>query len=44
MKLNDEYVKLHKNMLYETYLKIVYNSKDYDNITRSKMIEEIIKE
>ena len=44
MKLNDEYVKLPKNMLYETYLKIVYNSKDYDNITRSKMIEEIIKE
>ena len=44
MKLKDEYVNLPKEMLYETYLKIVYNTKDYDNITRSKMLEEIIKE
>ncbi len=44
MKLKDEYIKLPKGMLYETYLKIVYNPKDYDNITRSKMLEEIIKE
>ena len=44
MKLKDEYIKLPKEMLYETYLKIVYNPKDYDNITRSKMLEEIIKE
>ena len=44
MKLKDEYLKLPKEMLYETYLKIVYKSKDYDNITRNKMLEEIIKE
>lgn len=44
MKLKDEYSKLPKEMLYETYLKIVYKSKDYDNITRNKMLEEIIKE
>lgn len=44
MKLKDEYLKLPKEMLYETYLKIVYKTKDYDNITRNKMLEEIIKE
>lgn len=44
MKLKDEYIKLPKNMLYETYIKIVYRTKDYDNIARSKMIEEIIRE
>ena len=44
MKLKDEYLKLPKEMLYETYLKIVYKPKDYDNITRNKMLEEIIKE
>ena len=44
MKLKDEYLKLPKDILYETYLKIVYKSKDYDNITRNKMLEEIIKE
>ncbi len=44
MKLKDEYVKLPKELLYETYLRIVYNSKNYDNITRSKMLDEIIEE
>lgn len=44
MKLKDEYLKLPKEMLYETYLRIVYKTKDYDNITRSKMLDEIIKE
>lgn len=44
MKLKDEFIKLPKEMLYETYLKIVYDEKDYDNITRNKMLEEIIKE
>lgn len=44
MKLKDKYINLPKEMLYETYLKIVYRAKDYDNITRSKMIEEIVKE
>lgn len=44
MKLKDEYLKMPKEMLYEKYLKIVYKPKNYDNITRSKMLEEIIKE
>lgn len=44
MKIKDEYLKLPKDILYETYLKIVYNTKDYDNVTRNKMLEEIIKE
>lgn len=44
MKLKDEYWKLPKEMLYETYLRIVYKPKDYNNITRNKMLEEIIKE
>lgn len=44
MKLKDEYLKLTKETLYETYLRIVYKVKDYDNITRNNIIEEIIKE
>ena len=44
MKLKDEYLKLSKEMLYETYLRIVYNAKNYNNITKNKMLEEIIKE
>ena len=44
MKLKKEYVRLPKEFLYEMYLKIVYDSKNYDNITRAKMIDEIIKE
>ena len=44
MKIKDEFVKMPKDMLYDTYLRIVYSPKDYDKITRNKMIEEIIKE
>ena len=44
MKIKDEFLNLPKELLYETYLKIVYNPEEYDKITRSKMIEEIIKE
>lgn len=44
MKLKEEYLHLQKEMVYETYLRLVYTPKDYDNITRGKMIEEIIKE
>ena len=44
MKLKDEYVKLPKDILYEIYLRIVYDTKDYDDISRSKMLDEIIKE
>lgn len=44
MKLKEELVKFPKEILYETYLKIVYDYKYYDNITRNKMLDEIIKE
>lgn len=44
MKLKEEFIKLPKETLYETYLSIVYNSKDYEKITRSQMLESIIKE
>ena len=44
MKIKNEFLNLPKELLYETYLKIVYNPEEYDKITRSKMIEEIIKE
>ena len=44
MKLKDEFIKLPKLLLYETYLRIVYDPKDYDRISRKKMLEEIIKE
>lgn len=44
MELKKEFIKLSKDLVYETYLKIVYDVKDYDDITRNKMLDEIIKE
>lgn len=44
MKLRDEFLKLPKDIVYELYLRIVYDVKDYDHITRNKMLEEIEKE
>lgn len=44
MKLKDEYKRLPKDIVYDTYLSIVYNIKDYDDITRPKMLDAIIKE
>lgn len=44
MELKKEFIKLPKDLVYETYLKIVYDVKDYDDITRNKMLDEIIKE
>lgn len=44
MKLKDEFVKLPKYEAYDMYEKIVYNVKDYDDITRSKMLNEILKQ
>ena len=44
MKLKDEYIKLPKEIVYDTYCKIVYEVKDYDDIARSKMLDDIIKE
>lgn len=44
MKLKDEFEKLPKSEIYYMYCAIVYNPKDYENITRTKMLEEIIEE
>ncbi len=44
MKLKEEFIKWPKDMVYDMYLSLVYECKDYDEITRGKMLEEIIKE
>lgn len=44
MKLKEEFVKLSKDTVYDMYLSIVYNTKDYDNISRSKMLDDILLE
>ena len=44
MELKKEFVKLPKEMVYDTYLSIVYDCKDYDNISRSQMLDAIVKE
>lgn len=44
MKLVDLYAIKPKELVYDRYMRIVYNIKDYDNISRKKMAEEIIKE
>ncbi len=44
MKLKDEFVKLPKELVYDNYIRIVYNFKDYDKITRQEMLDDIIKE
>ncbi len=44
MDLKSEYIKLPKDDVYGIYLKIVYNFKSYGNVSRSKMLDEIIDE
>ena len=44
MKIKDEFIKLPKQDIYDMYWSIVYDYKDYEKITRSKMIDEIIKQ
>lgn len=44
MKLKEEFIKAPKPMIYEMYSRIVYDIYDYDDVTRSKMLDEIIKE
>lgn len=44
MKIKDEFGKFRKDMLYPTYESLVYECKDYDKISRNKMIDEIVKE
>lgn len=42
MKLLDEFKKLPKEMVFDMYMRLVYDFKDYNNISRVKMLNEII--
>ena len=45
MKLREDIVKEPKGLVYDYfYRSLVYETKDYDNISRKQMVEEIIKE
>lgn len=44
MKLKDIYSRLNKDTVYDYYLSICYDTKNYDNITRNKMIDSILKQ
>ena len=44
MKLVDEFIRREKYYVYDLYSRIVFDAKDYDKITRKKMIEEIVDE
>lgn len=44
MKLKEEFVRSSKEFVYEMYLSLVYDPKDYEKITRSKMLDAIIEE
>lgn len=44
MELKSSLKEYNKEEIFDRYAKIVNNFKNYDNITRTKMIEEIIKE
>lgn len=43
MKLKQEFIKLDKPFVYDQYIRIIYDYKDYDDITRAKMLDEVIK-
>lgn len=42
MKLVEARVKLPKELVYDTYIRIVYDYRDYDEISRKEMLKEII--
>lgn len=44
MKLKDEFKSLPKDIAYDIYLSLVYSPKDYDKITKVKMLDEIIRQ
>ncbi len=44
MKLKEEFIHYSKEIVYDMYMRIVYDYKFYDSITRGKMLEEIVKE
>lgn len=44
MKLKDEFKSLPKDIVYDIYLSLVYSPKDYDKITKVKMLDEIIRQ
>ena len=43
MKLLDTANKWSKEKMYGAYARLIYNVKRYDNITRKKMMEEVIQ-
>lgn len=43
MKLYDARKKFYKEDVYETYLRIVYDIEDYEEITRKKMLSQIVE-
>lgn len=44
MKLQESLEQYTKDMVYDNYLRIVWKFKEYEKITKNKMIEEIVKE
>lgn len=44
MKLKDMYKNLDKDTIYDYYSAICYQTKNYDNISRNKMIDSILKQ
>ena len=42
MKIKDEFKRLPKDLVYDIYITLVYNVKEYDKITRTKMLDERI--
>lgn len=44
MELKKEFGKLPKDIVYDMYLSLVYDCKDYDSITRGKMLDSIMQE
>ncbi len=43
MKLKEVLKKEVKELVYDTYLRLVYGGKEYDNISRAKMADEIVE-
>ena len=44
MKLKEQLANFSKPMMYDRYLSIVYDNKEYESITKNKMIDKIINE
>ncbi len=44
MNFKDEFKKFPKDIVYDMYTSIVYDIKDYDDISRNQMLDQILKE